>query len=501
MLGLVVALCYAQTVYHQFVWDTVHIFQNEQVRNFSWNNTVWIFTHPILANWIPFSWLSHTLDFVLFGWSTGGHHVTNVLIHFLNGCVLYFLVKQLAGWKRRIDGNLLVTVAALSALLFVLHPLRVESVAWVAARKDLLYSFFFMLSIMAYVNYVAAGEEHDRRKYYLTSLLLFVFSLLSKSMAVTLPAVLLVLDCYPLNRAGISSGKLSAIAKSILPDKIPYFVLSIVISMVTLLTQSDAMPDSTFSSLQQILNAMHNAVFHIGKFLVPLSLSPFYPFPSLEEVNSVGYWLPALLALVLIFAISILWAVKGNPLALICWILYLTTLSPASGVIHVGSAASADRYTYLTLLPVTVLLSVGIVRAYVELPRFRSLTVSLTLFVLLSLGALTHAQVSWWQTPISLWSRVLHIYPDAALARRNISASYNFIGDHESALIHLQHISAQGWDVDTELARTLALTGRKAEAIALYKGMLLSDKYSGEEKEAFENEIIRHEEQPGPPLD
>jgi tetratricopeptide (TPR) repeat protein len=157
----------------------------------------------------------------------------------------------------------------------------------------------------------------------------------------------------------------------------------------------------------------------------------------------------------------------------------------------VGSAIYADRYSYLTLLPIIVLLSIALVNIFQIFPRFRSITFSLILFSLLALGMLTHAQVRHWKTPITFWTHVLKLYPDAALAHRNISAAYNLMGYHEQALGHLEYISEQGWDVDQNLAGTLALSNQVPRALALYEKMVLSGKYTKEESEAFKLEIER----------
>lgn len=499
-LGVSVTLCYLQVGSHQFVWDSEHIFQNEQLRTFTWDNVAWIFTHAIIANWHPISWLSHTLDFTLFGWSPGGHHLVSVFIHFLNGLTVYLLVKKLCLTQVRtvatVDETKVILISALSALLFVLHPLRVESVAWVAERKDVLYSFFTLLSVMSYLFYIDGKSKNIRRVYYGISLLLFILALLSKSMAVTLPAVLLILDCFALNRVTLKESLLNPrewlrIARQILPDKTAYFAISFVAIVITVVTQEDAISTASLTFAQQIQNTIHNVGFYLYRLLVPLNLSPFYPYPPLEEIGSPGYWLPALIALIVFSGTSITMAMRGNAIPLCCWLIYLVTLLPVSGIIPVGSAVAADRYAYMTLLPIIVLLAIGMVNIFQMFPRFRSITFSLILFSLLALGMLTHAQVSVWKTPLTLWTRVIQLYPDAALAHRNISAAYNLMGDRRKALSHLEYISNLGWNVDKELAGTLAQMDRNAEALAVYEKMILSGTYTEAENRLFKLEADR----------
>jgi hypothetical protein len=500
LLALGVSSCYWQVSSHQLVWDTEHIFRNEQLRTFSWDNTIWIFTHAVIANWHPVSWISHTLDFTLFGWAPRGHHLISIFIHFLNGILVYLLVKMLLLRSTRIDPvtdeTKVILISVLSALLFVLHPLRVESVAWVAERKDLLYSFFTLLSIKTYILYFDSENKSSRRRYYGISLILFVLALLSKSMAVTLPVVLLVLDCFALNRVRLKDsllkpGEWLRITRQILPDKLAYFGFSFAVIIITIITQTDSIATTALTFTQQILNTIHNIGFYLWRLFVPLNLSPFYPYPPLDELVTLSYWLPALIAILIFSVMSFVMAIRGNPVPLCCWLIYLVTLSPVSGIIPVGSAIYADRYAYLTLLPIIVLLSIALVNIFQIFPRFRSITFAFILFSLIALGMLTHAQVSYWKTPITLWTHVLKLYPDAALAHRNISAAYNLMGYHEQALDHLEYISHQGWDVDQKLAGTLALVNQIPRALALYEKMILSGNYTEEESEAFKLEIER----------
>ncbi len=495
LLGLIIFLCYGQVISHQFVWDSEHIFNNEQLRAFTWANTAWIFTHPIIANWHPISWLSHTLDFVLFGWSPGGHHLANLFIHFLNSILVFHLVKLLASFLMP-DVRKAYLIAALSAVFFVIHPLRVESVAWVAARKDLLYSFFTLLSILTYIYYRKQPSIDVSRRWYIISLGFFILALLSKSMAVTLPALLILLDGFILRRAEIPE-RLTRVSdwtqafRLLMPDKIVYFILTALIILTTILTQTQALSTESLSLTQALQTAIRSVALYIYHLFVPLNLSPFYPFPPLEELGEAMFWLPSLAAILAISLLGIILAFKGRTLLLCCWLLYLVSLSPASGIIHVGSATAADRYTYLTLLPLLVLISTFLVNAYLKYPKVRSVTLSLVLFALLSLGLLTHAQVGIWKTPISLWSHVLKLYPNAALAHRNISTSYILIGEYDEALNHLETISKKGWNVDKELAGTLALAGNIVRARDLFEKMIISGQYSEEDTQVFKSEIKR----------
>jgi hypothetical protein len=488
-LTLAILACYSQVYAHDFVWDTVHILQQEQLSRFSWDNFAWIFSHTIIANWHPVSWLSHMLDLALFGQIPAGHHLVSVLLNIINSALVYMTIKQLALRSGDLEPDRPLLIAAISALIFAIHPLRVEPVAWVAQRKDLLYTMFTLLSVMAYISYT--GLERGKRKIqlYISAIVLFLLALMSKSMAVTLPAILLVLDWHPLKRINPGQPGTGRVFCSLLMEKAPFFVLSISIAVITLVTQSEAMPDSMYDQIQQLQNSLHNTTTYLVNFLLPYNLSPFYPFPTLTRVSELTYWLPSLVACVSVTAMGFVLACKKHPLLLACWLLYLIMLAPASGIIHVGSAASADRYTYLPLLPVTVLLVVCMLQLATRNAALKSAILALTFFAVFSLGSLTYIQITFWKSPLTMWTRVIQLYPDAALAHRNLSTAYINLGDYESALSHLMYISSLGWNVDKELAGTMALTGRKVEAIALFERMVSLETTSPEDRLIFIEEI------------
>lgn len=474
-LFLVVIAIYFRVVGHTFVWDTNHIFMHEQLKSFTFDNLVWVFTHPIIANWHPLTWLSHMLDYSIFGSNSGGHHFVNVLFHGLNSVLVFLIVKNLAERKQVQSA---FWIALLSALVFAVHPQRVESVAWVAARKDLLYSLFYLAAIAAYLGYCGQRKSPF---FYVASVLLFSMSLMSKSMAVTLPAVLMILDFYLLSDRTVWM-RVTGVFREHFKDKIPFFILSLIFAGVTLRTQSGAMAIEEYTQLQQITNGLHNSLFYLEKFFVPLNLSPYYPFPEKALFDSVSYWLPGLVVTLLATGGTLVAAQRGWVLPIVCWGAYLVILAPAIGVIHVGSAAAADRYAYLSLLPMTILLVASLVALAHRLPKVRSVVVAGLCFWLLGLSALTNAQVNVWQSPFSLWTRVLQIYPGTLLAHRNISTAYYLIGEHQLALKHLQSIEQAGWQVDRELVDVHSQLGNHETAINYLKRVVPS---SEEESKAI----------------
>ncbi len=482
LCGLI-ALCYGQTLGHDFFWDSNHIFKHDAMRELSPESIWWILTNTVNANWHPVSLLTHIIDFRLFGWDAGGHHFVNVVLHCLVTITVFYLVKQLLNVVSRDSDRQtsIFMVAAITSLLFALHPLRVESVAWVAARKDLLYSLFYLLSIVSYVKYTQRGT--NAYQYYALSLLLFGVSLLSKSMAVTLPAVLILLDYYPLTR--LQRNQL----KPALLDKIPYVLMSLVIIAVTLLTQTHAMADERLPPLDQLSNSIHNVVFYLDKFIVPTGLVPFYPFPPDEQFHSLMYWFPALVLIVVFTGIAVFLARRGQPVWFVCWGLYLVMLAPASGLIQVGSAVAADRYTYLTLLPICFLTALGYVYFWYTYHALRRVTLIVLALLTLTLTGITTIQVRHWESPITLWSHVLRFYPDAALAHRNISVAYRVIGNYDEAINHLQYIAYQGWPVGDELAESILVGGNPLQAINQFLIVLDTENLNPQQRKVLEGVV------------
>jgi tetratricopeptide (TPR) repeat protein len=393
-------------------------------------------------------------------------------------------VKQLATFRLDADGAFFV--AAVTTVLFALHPLRVESVAWVAARKDLLYSTFYVLTVIAYVAYVKAPASRQLR-FYMLAVTFFLASLLSKSMAVTLPALLTLLDYYPLARLDIR--RPLVYLKKDFADKLPFVVLSGVIVVVTLMTQSDAMA-TQIGVLDQLRNATHNIVLYLQRLIAPVGLVPFYPFPEPEVLSHLAHWLPQFLFIAAVSASSVVLAWRGKPLLLTCWFGYLAMLAPASGVIHVGSAAAADRYTYLSQLPLLVLIATITLWFWIRFVKLRRTLLVTACLSCLTLTAITYMQIGHWKNPITLWTHVLRVYPEASLAHRNLGAAYFVVGDYEKALMHIDSLAVQGWPVASQLIESLNATGRQAEGLARYQALLEESGHSSQQRKLYA-EIVR----------
>ncbi len=429
--GLIVAVCYGQTLGFGFVWDTGHILTAEGIQQFNFSTAVWVFTNTILTNWHPVSALSHAADLAIFGFQPAGHHAMNILLHWSNAVLVFMVVQALVRAAKPVNAEYLLIVPAVTALIFVVHPIRVENVAWVSQRKDLLYALFTLLALLAYCRYREKGEVRS----YALAFTCFCLACLSKSMAVTLPAVLVLLDVYPFRQ------QLSA--RLVLLEKLPFWLVTLAMIGVTLWSQEAAISDTgRFTPLDSVRNAIHNSAFYIQKSFVPVGLSPFYSFPPLEDFRSLSYWLPGLLFGIAVTLAGIWLALRNQPLLLVCWLLYLVMLSPASGIIQVGSAASADRYGYLPLVPIHLLVAVTLAWAYFRFANARRLLLATCVLLLVTFTGLTFMQASHWRSDITLWSHVLRVQPNTLLAHFQLAQTYAVLGDRDKTLYHYRQLTS-----------------------------------------------------------
>ena len=352
LLLLAVALVFGQTVQHGFVNydDNGYVSDNPQVtKGLTVQGIGWAFTTTHGSMWGPLTWLSHMLDCQLYGLHSWGHHLTNILLHAATTIILFLVLRRMTGdlWP-----------SALVAALFAVHPLHVESVAWVAERKGLLSGLFFVLTIGAYVGYVRHRFSLLR---YLAVVVLFALGLMAKPMVVTLPFVLLLLDYWPLGRivvgtrrvpsaAGPAAGEQTAhgvcLLRRLVVEKIPLFALAAASCVAAPFTQGEAVASLNAIRLSsRITNALVSYVAYVGQFFSPVGLAVFYPHPgsSLPIWKAVG----ALALLVGVSAAAVAWR-RRYPWVFVGWFWYLGTLVPMIGLVQIGGHAMADRYTYVT---------------------------------------------------------------------------------------------------------------------------------------------------------
>jgi hypothetical protein len=372
-MALVVAfitfMVYFPTFNNDFVnWDdNVYVYENQGIRSIDFWFLKWSFTAVVSSNWHPLTMFSHALDYALWGLDPWGHHLTSIIFHTFNTLLVFILVVRLSEYRRAGEtgissdfagpGKKALIAGIVTALLFGIHPVHVESVAWVSERKDVLSAFFFLLSVLAYLKYTSSRDS-KRSIFYGACLILFIMALMSKPMAVTLPVVLLILDCYPLGRLTLGGGLRGA--RWLVIEKVPFFVLSLLSSLITLWAQHTSGAITTLGVTPlttRILVAMRAYVFYIYKMVLPTDLAPFYPYPRTVEFFAVEYSVSFILLIVI--TSLCLWSSKRNGLFLAVWFYYLVTLIPVIGIVRVGLQAAADRYTYLPSLGPFLLAGLG----------------------------------------------------------------------------------------------------------------------------------------------
>ncbi|MFT6519926.1 MAG: hypothetical protein ACJATP_003609 [Candidatus Azotimanducaceae bacterium] len=408
-LAAATLIVYAGISEHDFInFDTYDYVLNAVVMNgMTQAGLYWAFTTDFTGNWHPVTWLSHMLDVELFGFMAGAHHVSNLLIHILNAWLVFYLFNKMTHrlWP-----------AALIAALFALHPTHVESVAWVAERKDVLSGFFFLLSIGGYLRFI---ERPGIYRY--ASLLIFAaLGLMSKPMLVTLPFVLLLLDYWPLQRLGQSQNVRYALLVE-LPrlvfEKIPLFVLAIASSVITYFVQqgAGAMNGGQYLTwYARISNAAVAYMFYLQKTLIPADLALFYPHPGQWPASDV---VTSLVILGLI-SLACLVMLKRAPYLLVGWGWFLGMLVPVIGFVQVGTQAAADRYTYLPTIGLSIMLVFGLAHLF-ERHRIRvSIAASSALLVLVFYAVVAWQYVGHWRNSTTIWQHSLLVvdsnYPIAA---------------------------------------------------------------------------------------
>jgi protein O-mannosyl-transferase len=393
---------------HEFVAydDQEYVYENAIVRKgLTAHGFVWAWTHSHSANWHPLTWLSHMLDCELFGLKPAGHHLTNVFFHVTNSVLLFLLLRKLTGAMWR---------SAFVAALFALHPLHVESVAWVAERKDVLCAFFGLLSLASYANYarrINLGSRVDKRNYIL-ALFWFALGLLSKPMLVTLPFVMLLLDYWPLERFQIGNARTFV---PLIKEKIPFFCLSVATCALTLVTQERAMDYSrTLGFAARAANALVSYPRYLGKIFWPENLAVVYPHPGRWPISSVVMSALFLVALSLVA----FYLAKRQPWFAMGWLWFVGMLIPVIGLVQVGVQSMADRYTYLPAVGVFIAVT-WLIAEWAKSPARRATAASILSFIILACGGHTISQLRVWQNTETLFTHA------AAVTSGNWVAHFN----------------------------------------------------------------------------
>lgn len=423
--------------------DNLYITNNIRVQNgLTWENVIWAFTTSTASNWHPVTWLSHMTDCQLYGMNAAGHHFMSVVFHTANVVILFLLLNYLTGtfWR-----------SAFVAALFALHPLNVQSVAWIAERKNVLSTLFWLLTMWSYAWYVRKGGWQR----YLITLLTFALGLMSKPMLVTLPFVLLLMDYWPLKRfviwenentqpneelnqiTGQTSLQLenNTLSKRLLigliVEKIPLFMMAFILSFVTFIAQraSNALMPGEQTPIEiRLLNALLSYCKYIYKTFYPTHLALFYPYPEAIPLTHVA------LALLLLLGITLLAVLSKKGYLIFGWLWFVGTLVPVIGIIQVGGQAMADRYVYVPLIGLFIMVSWLAADLTKRFPARQIMLCILSASILLSLGLITRRQVSYWKDSFTVLIHAMNVVPNNYIAANNLGIIYMKLGNREEAL-------------------------------------------------------------------
>ena len=504
LLLAAVALVFGQTVRHEFINydDDLCVYENPPIaRGLTALGIAWTVTHSHVGNWHPLTSISHMLDCQFYELWAGGHHLTNVLLHGATSVLLMLVLRRMTGqlWP-----------SALVAALFAIHPLRVESVAWVAERKDVLSGLLFMLTLWAYVGYVRRPSSLWR---YTIVATLFALGLMAKPMLVTMPLVLLLLDYWPLGRftvGDVSNGHATASGpalpegshpaavafdvgvapaapprstrgsayamRMLIVEKIPLLALAAASCVATLLAQGKAVVTSELIPLPtRIVNALVSYAAYLGQMFYPARLAVLYPHPG----NGLPMWqiFGSLVLLAGVSAAALVWRRKC-PYLLVGWLWYLGTLVPVIGLVQVGSQARADRYTYLTQIGLLIAVVWGLAHALRPWSHRRWAYAAVSIVVLTSLTVCAYRQTTFWKSNKTLWPHTLACTSHNSLACLNLGSALQKEGNLDAAIEQLEkalEIRPNYLKALNNLGAALAGRGRVDEAIVRYQQALAID--------------------------
>jgi len=444
--------------------DPTYVIENNHIRDgLTIEGIKWAFTSFYASNWHPLTWLSHMLDIEFHGMNPGKHHLSNITIHTLNAVLLFILLERMTGMLWR---------SAMVAALFALHPLHVESVAWISERKDVLSTFFGILTLSAYVWYT----RMPGLKRYSLMAVLFICSVMSKPMMVTLPFLMLVLDFWPLKRIDVmkrESGYKPVMRTLhnlllLLREKIILFAVALISGIVTVCAQHSggAVQSVVLLNLgDRMMNAAVSYCTYIWKMVWPTGLAVYYPYPSAFVFSHVVLCM----ALIVVVTIAIIAFMDKRPYLASGWFWYMVTLLPVIGIIQVGGQSMADRYTYVPSIGIFIMAVWGVSDA-LEKCRYRK--VILAGFSALVIGAsslLTFVQAGYWRDSIILFSHALEVTHENDLAHFNLGHALEDSGNTQEAEIHYREavlLKAHDAAYHTALGSILAETGRTDEAVA-----------------------------------
>ena len=449
---------------HEFINfdDDQYVYENYHVQNgLTLDSVTWAMTTTHAANWHPFTWLSHMTDVQLYGMNPRGHHLTNVIIHTVSSLLLLLLLYRCTGsfWQ-----------SSFVAALFALHPLHVQSVAWVAERKDVLSAFFCFLTLLLYAEYTARKSS----VLFIVTILAFVAGLMSKPMLVTLPIVMLLLDFWPLKRyryEEIELRQLSGTVLSLIKEKILFFACSLLSSIITVYAQNSG---SAIRSIEELpfLARIENALTAYIKYLLmtfwPVDLAILYPvsvaIPTWQAIGS--------LLVLLLLSVGAVRCWRRYPYIPAGWFWFLITLVPVIGLIQVGAQAMADRYTYIPLIGIFIITAWGVNDLVHGFKYRKELLILVAALVIIASTAVTWQQLGYWHDSISLYRQALKVTSGNFLINFNLAVALEKKGEVAPAIQEYRntlHINPDYAKAHTNLGAVLFLHGDSDSALHEYR--------------------------------
>ena len=487
LLILSILVVYWQVVDFEFVSydDDVYVTRNPMVQQgLTLESVRRAFGSTHAEFWHPLTWLSHMLDVQIFGLNPGGHHFSNLLLHIINTLLLVWILRYTTGhlWRSYI-------VAA----LFALHPLHVESVAWVAERKDVLSAFFWMLATLMYVWYV----KHHGIKRYLLVIIFFILGLMTKPMLVTLPFVFLLLDFWPLER--LKSASPVKVDKAIqwqqayylIIEKIPLFIITTVFSVVTFLIQkADSHPGSFGHPLnERLATSMVSYFKYLLKTLWPFHLSVFYPYPDSYEIWQVA-------GVIVFFALISFWILKAAhryPYLPVGWFWYIGTFLPVIGIVQVGAHAMADRYTYIPLIGIFIMAVWGFNDMLADRRYQKTMAFTFTPILIVFFMAVSSIQIGYWRNSTLLFENALKSTQNNYLAHNNLGNIYfrrGLIDEAMNYYLNAIQIEPAFAVAHSNLGATLVRKGKIQQAIDQFNLALTIDPGQNDARQNLKNTLV-----------
>jgi len=474
------AIYYPTLNYEFLTWDTrLYVIDSPMIRSLAWENLWQMLTSLYMSNWHPLTWLSYALDYAFYGLNPWGFHLTNLLWHSANSVLFFLFSLQLLKLHHTAKSPLPPSpeenkrqfwIAALAALWFGIHPQHVESVAWIAERKDVLSLFFSLLTLISYLQYT----QSRRLKHYLLSFLWFCLALMSKPMAITLPVVLLLLDVYPLNRTHFTASLRPESLLKLLIEKIPFFLGTAFDVWLTLIAQQQALAKiDEISFLMRLVNSGNSLIAYVYKLIFPLNLLPFYPFDR-DLLNNP----------ILLLAFPVLFMIAGGAIYawrkrqfswLIILLFYVITLLPVLGIIQVGSQALADRYAYFPTLPFYLLLAAGCTHWLWQADWGKRIVNALGILLITAIFSLiTAQQIKIWKNDIIFWSYIVSYAPDYALTQANLASAFHTAGNYPLAIEHYKQALLYVNDgmIYYNLAQAYSKVGEFDKAVDIYNNLI-----------------------------